>query len=113
MAKQENVTEEVTGGLSTGITFGASKGAREPGAGGPPQGGAGAGAGVGGRALTKGYRASRQGDEAERRSFRMNVLIKPSTAAALDFAVKKGEIQSKNDLVNYLLERYFAEEGRI
>lgn len=43
----------------------------------------------------------------------MNVLIKPSTAAALDFAVKKGEIQSKNDLVNYLLERYFAEEGRI
>lgn len=110
MAKQENVTEEVTGGLSTGITFGASRGARD---GIQPQGGAGAGAGVGGRALTKGYRASRQGDEAERRSFRMNVLIKPSTAAALDFAVKKGEIQSKNDLVNYLLERYFAEEGRI
>ena len=27
MAKQENVTEEVTGGLSTGITFGASRGA--------------------------------------------------------------------------------------
>ena len=108
MAKQENVTEEVAGGLSTGITFGASRGARD---GVQPQGGA--GAGVGGRALTKGYRASRQGDEAERRSFRMNVLIKPSTAAALDFAVKKGEIQSKNDLVNYLLERYFAEEGRI
>lgn len=108
MAKQENVTEEVAGGLSTGITFGASRGARD---GVQPQGGA--GAGVGGKALTKGYRASRQGDEAERRSFRMNVLIKPSTAAALDFAVKKGEIQSKNDLVNYLLERYFAEEGRI
>lgn len=108
MAKQENVTEEMTGGLSTGITFGASRGARD---GVQPQGGA--GAGVGGRALTKGYRASRQGDEAERRSFRMNVLIKPSTAAALDFAVKKGEIQSKNDLVNYLLERYFAEEGRV
>lgn len=112
MAKQENVTEEVTGGLSTGITFGASKGAR---GGDQPQGGAGAGvgAGVGGKALTKGYRASRQGDEAERRSFRMNVLIKPSTAAALDWAVKRGEIQSKNDLINYLLERYFAEEGRI
>lgn len=108
MAKQENVTEEVTGGLSTGITFGASRGARD---GVQPQGSA--GANVGGKALTKGYRASRQGDEAERRSFRMNVLIKPSTAAALDFAVKKGEIQSKNDLVNYLLERYFAEEGRI
>lgn len=108
MAKQENVTEEVAGGLSAGITFGASRGARD---GVQPQGGA--GASVGGKALTKGYRASRQGDEAERRSFRMNVLIKPSTAAALDFAVKKGEIQSKNDLVNYLLERYFAEEGRI
>lgn len=108
MAKQENVTEEVAGGLSTGITFGASRGARD---GVQPQGGA--GVSVGGKALTKGYRASRQGDEAERRSFRMNVLIKPSTAAALDFAVKKGEIQSKNDLVNYLLERYFAEEGRI
>lgn len=108
MAKQENVTEEVAGGLSTGITFGASRGARD---GVQPQGGG--GASVGGKALTKGYRASRQGDEAERRSFRMNVLIKPSTAAALDFAVKKGEIQSKNDLVNYLLERYFAEEGRI
>lgn len=108
MAKQENVTEEVAGGLSAGITFGASRGARD---GVQPQGGV--GASVGGKALTKGYRASRQGDEAERRSFRMNVLIKPSTAAALDFAVKKGEIQSKNDLVNYLLERYFAEEGRI
>lgn len=106
MAKQENVTEEVTGGLSTGITFGASKGAR---GGGQPQGGA-----VGGsKALTKGYRASRQGEEAETRSIRMNVLIKPSTAEALSWAVKKGEIQSKNDLINYLLEQYFAEEGRI
>ncbi len=106
MAKQENVTEEVTGGLSTGITFGASKGAR---GGGQPQGGA-----VGGsKALTKGYRASRQGEEAETRSIRMNVLIKPSTAEALAWAVKKGEIQSKNDLINYLLEQYFAEEGRI
>mgnify|MGYP002547505478 FL=1 len=112
MAKQENVTEEVTGGLSTGITFGAAKGAREPGAGGPPQGGAAAGAG--GKGLTKGYKAARRmEDEAERRSYRMNVLIKPSTAAALDWAVKKGEIQSKNDLINYLLERYFAEEGRL
>lgn len=106
MAKQENVTEEVTGGLSTGITFGASKGAR---GGGQPQGGA----GVGSKALTKGYRASRQGEEAETRSIRMNVLIKPSTAEALSWAVKKGEIQSKNDLINYLLEQYFAEEGRI
>lgn len=110
MAKQENVPEEVTGGLSTGITFGAAKGARETGAGVPAQP---AGAGFGGsKALTKGYKASRQGDEVERRSFRMNVLIKPSTAEALDWAVKRGEIQSKNDLVNYLLERYFAEEGR-
>ena len=111
MAKRENVTEDLSGGLSTGITFGASKGAREDGQreGVQPQ----SGAGVGGKALTKGYKASRQGDDAERRSFRMNVLIKPSTAAALDFAVKRGEIQSKNDLINYLLERYFAEEGRI
>lgn len=108
MAKQENVTEEVTGGLSTGITFGASKGAR---GGAQPQGGA--GGGIGGKALTKGYRASRQGEEAETRSIRMNVLIKPSTAEALSWAVKKGEIQSKNDLINYLLEQYFAEEGRI
>lgn len=106
MAKQENVTEEVTGGLSTGITFGASKGAR---GGGQPQGGAAGGS----KALTKGYRASRQGEEAETRSIRMNVLIKPSTAEALSWAVKKGEIQSKNDLINYLLEQYFAEEGRI
>ena len=43
MAKQENVTEEVTGGLSTGITFGASRGARD---GVQPQGGAGVGASV-------------------------------------------------------------------
>ena len=106
MAKQENVTEEVTGGLSTGITFGASKGAR---GGVQPQGGTVGG----GKALTKGYRASRQGEEAETRSIRMNVLIKPSTAEALSWAVKKGEIQSKNDLINYLLEQYFAEEGRI
>ena len=113
MAKQENVTEEVTGGLSTGITFGAAKGARETASSVKSTQTGNAGVGGGSKALTKGYRASRQGDEAERRSFRMNVLIKPSTAAALDWAVKKGEIQSKNDLVNYLLEQYFAEEGRI
>lgn len=110
MAKQENVTEEVAGGLSTGITFGAAKGARETGPGASAQGGTSRG---GSKALTKGYKASRQGDEPERRSFRMNVLIKPSTAEALDWAVKRGEIQSKNDLVNYLLEQYFAEEGRL
>lgn len=52
----------------------------------------------------------RQQGRAERRSYKLNILVKPSTAQMMDKAVEEGEIKSRNDLINYLLEEYFKKK---
>lgn len=47
----------------------------------------------------------------ETRSQRVNLLVKPSVNAKLDQMVADGVIKSKNDLVNFLLENYIAQQG--
>lgn len=56
--------------------------------------------------LVAGY-DSRRMEEPERRSVKQNILITPYIAGRMDEAAKKGEIKSRNDLINYLLEEYF------
>ena len=47
----------------------------------------------------------------EKRSTRLQFVVKPSVNVKLDQMVKEGKIKSKNDLVNFLLESYIAQEG--
>lgn len=47
----------------------------------------------------------------ETRSQRLQFVVKPSVNAKLDQLVREGKIKSKNDLVNFLLESYIAQEG--
>lgn len=103
MAKEKNTTE-VTGGITKpgildGIDFEPSA---EPGAVSPR-------AGV---QQTKNQLVDvyRQQGRAERRTTKLNILVKPSTAQKMDKAVEEGEIKSRNDLINYLLEEYFKKK---
>ena len=59
--------------------------------------------------LTKGYQQVHKG-KIETRSAKLNILVKRSTAEKLDEAVNNGDIRSRNDLINYLLEKYFEEK---
>ena len=45
----------------------------------------------------------------EKRSQRLQFVVKPSVNEKLDQMVKDGTIKSKNDLVNFLLESYIAQ----
>ena len=45
----------------------------------------------------------------EMRSKRVQIVIKPSVNEKLNQLAKNGTIKSKNDLVNFLLERYIAQ----
>ena len=47
--------------------------------------------------------------EKEKRSRRMQFVVKPSVDRKLDRLVQEGKIKSKNDLVNFLLESYIAQ----
>lgn len=99
MAKEKNTTE-VTGGITRpglldGIQFETSD--DNPGRG-PVQ------PRQPKNQLAAGYRGQVR---SERRNIKMNIMIKPSTAKLLDAATEKGEIRSRNDLINYLLEEYF------
>lgn len=103
MAKEKNTTE-VTGGITKpgildGIDFEPSA---EPGVVSPR-------AGV---QQTKNQLVDvyRQQGRAERRTTKLNILVKPSTAQKMDKAVEEGEIKSRNDLINYLLEEYFKKK---
>lgn len=45
----------------------------------------------------------------EKRSQRLQFVVKPSVNARLDELAQNGTIKSKNDLVNFLLESYIAQ----
>ena len=45
----------------------------------------------------------------ERRNVKINAMITPSLSKKMDDSLEKGEIRSKNDLINQLLEMYYAE----
>ena len=45
----------------------------------------------------------------EKRSQRLQFVVKPSVNEKLDLLVKQEKIKSKNDLVNFLLESYLAQ----
>lgn len=105
MAKKEN-QDVVTGGLTDGLNFTPVKDDEERvGAlkNGPQQ--------TAEKALTDGYRELHKGN-VETRSVKMQILVKPSTAEKLKEAADNNAIKSKNDLVNYLLEKYFEEEEK-
>lgn len=104
MAKEKNTTE-VTGGITRpglldGIEFEPSA---EPGA--VRDRGA-----YGQQSKNQLVDVYRQQGRAERRSTKLNILVKPSTAQKMDKAVEDGEIKSRNDLINYLLEEYFKKK---
>ncbi len=104
MAKHENTTE-VTGGLTTGLEFTATTEQAE----GENKQPTPAVNKQTANPLTKGYQQMHKG-KMETRSSKVNILIKPSTAQKLEDAVNNGTIKSRNDLINYLLEKYFEEQ---
>jgi len=106
MAKKENATE-ITGGLTTGglldgLTFGASRTARET----PVE------KEVQPQPKTESKTTLKIGDYGfktkapERKNVRLNLLIKGSLADKLEEATEEGKIKSRNDLVNILLMRH-------
>lgn len=102
MAKNEN-SENVTGGLTAGLEFKSPNVANEnrqqaPVVSQPVT-----------NTLTEGYQQVHK-KNIETRSAKLNILVKPSTASKLQESVNKGKIRSRNDLINYLLEKYFEEE---
>lgn len=106
MAKKENIRDD--GGLLGGLSFGESKRAAQEA---PATRPAPATPVVSApqkvpvsQVLTRSYRDSRE----EKRRVRYSFLITPTTNRLLDEAVKRGEIKSKNHLVNYLLEQYLG-----
>lgn len=117
MAKRENMTE-VSGGLSAGLDFGASKEVKKapveetpvekPAVKPVQKPVADDKAKSSGKQLTDMYQSSIKEVE-ETRSKPFMVKIKPSTAEKMDRAVKKKIIKSRADLINFLLEQYFAE----
>ena len=126
MAKKDNLAK-LTGGLTAGLDFGDSKkveneapvqqeapvqetAAPQPAA--PeavaPEAVASAGEGSAAPApmsLADVYKGKMQA-KAEARSARLQVVVTPTTAAKLDELVKEHRINSKNDLINVLLEEY-------
>ena len=48
----------------------------------------------------------------ERRSIKFNIMITPTLSKKLDRSVDRGEIRSRNDLINHLLEKYYEEESK-
>lgn len=105
MAKKEH-QDNVTGGLTAGLEFTAPISKEEEGR--PPQRQTMTNQPAG-SPLTEGYQQVHK-RKIETRSAKLNILVKPSTASKLDDAVTNGEIRSRNDLINYLLEKYFEEE---
>ena len=55
--------------------------------------------------------AAMKGPEQEPRNVRLQVVITPSMNTKLNAHVANRKIRSKNDLVNFLLERYFEENN--
>lgn len=47
---------------------------------------------------------------AEKRSKRLQIIVKPSIGKKLDQYVNEGIIKNKNDLINFLLETWIAEQ---
>lgn len=109
MAKAENIRDD--GGLLGGLSFGASKQAAEDGvktqtapapvvAATPvPQ------AEQMSQILRKSYQ---ENSRIERRNIKLNIMITPTMSKMLDNASQSGEIKSKNDLINSLLEQFFG-----
>lgn len=116
MAKARNV--EVTGGLTTGLKFGAAEAARA------------VDAAASSKPVTEPKvetPASKESNEPTQaadmvneyakmrksrissRSVRLSITITPEMHMKLDELLKNGEIDSKNDLVNFLLNSYFAD----
>lgn len=108
MAKEKNTTE-VTGGITKPMGSGVLDGIKfDPAV---ERGGSGrkAGAQSARKGERTGYGAGYPQQDFERRSVKLNILVTPSTAKMLDEAAKRGEIKSRNDLINYLLEEYFED----
>jgi len=113
MAKLENIPKDGSGGLTGGLDFGASKEAKEQ------------------QLLAEQERLRKEKEEHERqakskttnfvaeeyrkktryerRNVNINAMITPTLAEKMDAALANGEIRSKNDLINQLLEMYFAD----
>lgn len=104
MAKREH-QENVTGGLTDGLDF-ETPTTQQEGAGRPKAQNVNQTAAS---PLMDGYQLVHQ-RKYETRSAKLNILVKPSTAQKLDESVKEGKIKSRNDLINFLLEKYFEEE---
>ena len=58
--------------------------------------------------LTGSYQETLQ-SAPERRNIRLNFTVTPTMAEKLDNAVRNRQIKSKNDLINFLVEKYFKE----
>ena len=106
---------EVSGGLSAGLDFGASREIKKDPVPAPVQeapvqtpAAAPAKPKTAGKALTDMYQSSIKEVE-ETRSKPFMVKLKPSTMEKMDKAVKKKIIKSRADLINFLVEQYFAE----
>ena len=123
MARKENTTD-----LKAGLSFGASRNVNAP-AGertgeaaasanekatpavaavqqkAPEEPGVAAG---GGTELAATYESMRQ-KKPESRTVRLQAVITPSLNEKLSKFLAEGKIDSKNDLINFLLERYFDE----
>jgi len=109
MAKAENTPKTGASGLTGGLDFGASKEAKElqrleqeqekkknePATAG---------------SIVEGYKKTVK--HYERRSVKFNILITPTIAMKMDQAIERGELRSRNDLINHLLEVYFEEDSR-
>ena len=104
MAKKEH-QDNVTGGLTTGLEFTTPETQPEGEKRVPVQ----AVNQQSANPLTEGYQQVHK-RKIETRSAKLNILVKPSTAQKLEESVKEGTIRSRNDLINYLLEKYFEEE---
>ena len=108
MAKAKN-TEEVTGGLTANLNFGTSEDAKtrnmydERGREEPRSGTS--------ASIVEGYQKTLKRRH-ERRNVKLNIMLKLSTSNLLEEALERGEIRSKNDLINYLLEEYFANQKK-
>ena len=105
MAKRENTPEEPAGGLTVGLNFKGNNQPEEKEEKTPYET----------TNHTKEKRPAALKDayksrpKKESRTVKLNILVKPSTAQKLDAAVDRREIKSRNDLINFLLERYLEE----
>ena len=109
MAKKEN-TEDLQGGLTAGLKFSASREVKNMGDKTNPAEPAAENNKNENDSLSEMYQGTMQLQN-EKRSYRFNILIRPSLAKKMEQAAAEGKIKSRNDLINFLLERYFDELG--